>query len=274
MRDARTWAQEEFGHARLGDLRRTRRLVRLAAEVAGKPAGVVTRACRSTASREAAFRLLESDDVSADEVRRAVEAAALRRCRAERRVIVPIDGTSLTITDDGQDKGLGGVGAWDKGARGLQVMTALALRPTGAPAGICAQRMWARDARSPHGNRGALGKQSENGLWLDLLVNVHRALAAVATRAMRLTQLARATPDALASTEFSTTELQALLALRQPRGQHDLASLTLALAVRWVAELGGYTGPWNGPPGTTVIGRGLHDVLVAARAFENRDKMR
>ncbi len=99
-------------------------------------------------------------------------------------------------------------------------------------------------------------------------------LAAVATRAMRLTQLARSTPDALASTEFSPTELQALVALREPKGTHDLATLSLALAVRWVADLGGYNGPWKGPPGATVIGRGLYDVLVAARAFENRNKKR
>jgi hypothetical protein len=99
-------------------------------------------------------------------------------------------------------------------------------------------------------------------------------LAAVATRAMRLTHLARTTPDALASTEFSRVELKALVALRQPKGEHDLTSLALATAVRWVAELGGYTGPWHGPPGPTVIGRGLYDVLVAVRAFANRNKKR
>jgi hypothetical protein len=99
-------------------------------------------------------------------------------------------------------------------------------------------------------------------------------LAAVATRAMRLTHLARSTPNALAATEFSEVELQAIVALRQPKADYDLPNLTLAVVVRWVADLGGYTGPWNGPPGPTVIGRGLYDVLVAARAFENRDKKR
>jgi hypothetical protein len=99
-------------------------------------------------------------------------------------------------------------------------------------------------------------------------------LASVATRAMRLTQLARSAPEVLASTEFSDTEIEAILALRQPKGTHNPATLTLAVAVRWVADLGGYTGPWNGPPGATVIGRGLYDVLVAARAFENRGQKR
>jgi hypothetical protein len=99
-------------------------------------------------------------------------------------------------------------------------------------------------------------------------------LATVATRAMRLTQLARTTPDVPATSELTTTELEAILALREPKGVAPGTVPTLAQAVRWLAEIGGYTGPWNGPPGATVIGRGLHDALIAARAFENRDKKR
>jgi hypothetical protein len=101
-------------------------------------------------------------------------------------------------------------------------------------------------------------------------------LGAVATRAMRLTHLARQTPDVPASTELSVIELQAVVALRRPKDfdDDDIPKLTLARAVRWIADIGGYTGPWNGPPGATVIGRGLYDVLVTARAFEYRDKKR
>ncbi|MBK7777208.1 MAG: hypothetical protein IPI43_24305 [Sandaracinaceae bacterium] len=39
MDDATTWADEEFGGADLGDVRRTRRLVRVAARVAQAPGG-------------------------------------------------------------------------------------------------------------------------------------------------------------------------------------------------------------------------------------------
>jgi hypothetical protein len=99
-------------------------------------------------------------------------------------------------------------------------------------------------------------------------------LATVATRAMRLTQLARKTPNEPATTALSPIEIEALIALRMPKDFKRGELPTLAKAVRWIADLGGYIGPWNGPPGTTVIGRGLHDVLVTARAFENRDKKR
>lgn len=471
MRNSRSWAEAEFGHAELGDERRTARLVDLAAEVARRPAGTVMKACASTASKEGAFRLLENDAVHPAAVREAMTQATRLKCRREQHVIVPIDGTSLNLTDKARIKNLGGVGAWSKGAQGVQVMTAIALTSEGSTLGICEQRMWVRAARSPHGRRGAQGKTSENRFWLELLsetartfgetapqcrpwfqmdrgadclqvlelateldllmtvraahdrrvderaahlwatlqrapvlakrkVNVsarppgerkkrvkgkrikvitaprrarvatvairaatvpikckrssgreftvilnavyvrevgrrgdriewmlltthpirtrrdvlqvvhgyalrwrieefHRLwktglcrvedtqlrsrdaifkwatiLAAVATRAMRITHLARTTPDVPASTEFSPTELAALIALRQPKGIADDHVPNLALAVQWVADIGGHSGPWKGPPGAIVVGRGLYDVLVVARAFENRAKKR
>ena len=97
-------------------------------------------------------------------------------------------------------------------------------------------------------------------------------LAAVAIRAMRLSHQARLTPNAPATDELSPSELEALIILRKPKKPPDGVP-SLAEAVRWIAELGGYTGPWNGPPGATTIGRGLNDVELVARAFELRDKM-
>lgn len=98
-------------------------------------------------------------------------------------------------------------------------------------------------------------------------------LAAVATRAMRLTQLARSSPTIPASSELSPREIEALIALRDPRN-YDGHELTLEEAVRWIAEVGGYTGPWNGPPGTTTVGRGLSDVLLGAKVLERHKKKR
>lgn len=87
---------------------------------------------------------------------------------------------------------------------------------------------------------------------------------------MRLTHLARETPDVLASTEFTTYELEAIVAHRRPRGftRADIPKMTLGQAIRWIADAAGYAGPWKGPPGVTIVGRGLYDIEVIARAFE------
>jgi len=467
MGSSRQWSEAQFGDADLGDVRRTARLVELAGEVASRPAGTVMKSCASSASREGAFRLLENNSVRPDAVREAMQRAGARACRDLQQVVVPIDSTSLSLREGIRKKGIGAVGRWDRGARGIHVMSALALTSDGVPLGICGQRMWTRNARSVIGEHGARGRPSENRFWLELLLESHcdiraaapqcrpwfqmdrgadcwevltssaglgimmtvrathdrrtdndagrlwatleqarivakqkilvparppaprkkrvagkrvkyftprrnariatvivraarvpvrcrikpserevtvlvnavlvrevngptddrlewllltthpvaaRAdvlevvrnyalrwriedfhrlwkrglcrveetqlrsrdaifkwatiLAAVATRAARITRLARTTPDVPASTEFSSHELAALFALRQPKGFDQATVPTLAIAVRWIADLGGYTGPWNGLPGATVVGRGLHDVLVTARAFE------
>lgn len=473
MDQARQWAEEEFGDSQLGDVRRTRRLVLLAAELAKQPAGTVTRACASSASREGAFRWLESGAVRVEPVREALVESTVRRCTEESFVYVSVDGTSLTLTDRVGNKGFGGVGSWSMGNRGIHVMTALAIGEDGCPLGVCGQRMWVRQSRSRHANARRSGdlEERETRYWLELLSEAHarfaeaapdckpwfqldrgadcwpvlalarrsgllltvrathdrridgnvdslwsvaersaikgyleidvparparrkrqrkagrrvywmspprcarkakvavRAatvplllttdkgqsfsvgfnvvlvrevgaareglewllltthpvqtrtqalavvkgykhrwrieelhrtwkrglcrvedtqlrsreavfkwatlLAAVASRAMRLTYLAREKPDLPATEELSRIELRALIALRLPKAVALGDVPTLREAVRWLADLGGYTGPWNGPPGPTVIGRGLRHVLTAARAFENAAKLR
>ena len=97
-------------------------------------------------------------------------------------------------------------------------------------------------------------------------------LAAVAIRVERLKHLARTQPDEPATIELSALEIEALRAAKNrikkrtevlPRG-----APSIGLAVRWIAELGGYTGKSSGgPPGSTTIGRGLERLLVWADGF-------
>jgi hypothetical protein len=96
----------------------------------------------------------------------------------------------------------------------------------------------------------------------------------VASRALRLTHLARETPDAPATDEFTQWEIDAAIALLKPKDIRLGAKPTLAQAVRWIADLGGYTGKSSGgPPGQTVIGRGLEQVQAVATALKNLAEM-
>lgn len=93
---------------------------------------------------------------------------------------------------------------------------------------------------------------------------------AVAARALRLTQLARTQPEVPATTEFSQAEIDAAIVLRRKRTKFRMGDVPcLGDMVRLVADLGGYTGKSSGgPPGATVIGRGLERVIVAAEVVE------
>ncbi len=469
MHDIDAWAAAEFGHAKLGDARRTRRLVSTAAEVARRPAPTVSHALASSASREGAFRLLENRAVRHEAVGRASHGRTFERCAQEALVYIAVDGSSITLRDPNGE--LGGVGTWKEGARGVQAMTCFAVSESGVPLGVCAQDLWVRQERSKGRQKDPVEKK-ETRYWLralsatyeafqqyaprctpwfqldrgadavdvlrhaqdlqlrvtvraayrrkladggELWAKVQRApvlatrrievparparvrkkrignrrrisvpvpatparvatvairacsvqlacsdrrtkrqdvvtmnvvmvrekgrgpgkdplewvllttspvrtrkdalrvvdgyaqrwrieefhrtwkrglccveqtqlrsreaifkwaviLSAVAARAMRITYLARDKPDLPATEEFSDLELDAILALREPKNLDPNAVLSLAQVVRWIADIGGYTGPWNGPPGPTVVGRGLHDVLVTARALGNRER--
>lgn len=462
MQDTKAWAESQFGSAKLGDARRVSRLVKLAEEAASTPAGTITNVCATSASREGAFRLLENKAVRPEAIRAAIADRTRVDSVGARRVIVPIDATSLTLGDEARTRQLGAVGSWKSGSRGIHAMTALVVREDGSTIGMGTQRMWVREKKKT----GTTPETSENRFWLELLDEVHSSyremecqpwfqldrgadcaqvlalgveremlmtvrathdrrldeqtrrlwgtlqhapvratrkvevsarapgwrkkrkgekrtmirtprrkarvatvtmrsarvaiecmtpngkrilpmnavyvrekgqrqdrvewmlltthpiettrhvcdvvksyalrwrieefhrmwkrgycrvedtqlqsrsaitkwatiLAAVATRAMRLTHLARTTPDVSALTEFSATELRAIIALRQPKGIAPDHTPTLGVAVRWLAEFAGHAGPWSGHPGPTLVGRGLRHLAIAARAFEFSDK--
>ncbi len=63
MRLTTRWAQEEFGAALLGDVRRTRRVVQMAARAAASPSGKVSAVFEKSKEREGAYDFLESAQV-------------------------------------------------------------------------------------------------------------------------------------------------------------------------------------------------------------------
>lgn len=100
--------------------------------------------------------------------------------------------------------------------------------------------------------------RTTNGLkvWATLL-----AMAAV--RIQRLMKRSREEPKVPAKEEFTEVELLAMQVLKEKRPKKKV---TLGEAVRWVAELGGYTGKSSGgPPGAIVIARGLEEIRTATQ---------
>jgi hypothetical protein len=187
------WATEEFGSANLGDVRRRRRLVKVAGEVAKRPAGRITEALPEGASRTAAFRLMENEEVSEAEIALAAHRACAWRSADQPFVFVPIDGSSLNLTDDQESKGLGIVGARRVGAKGLQVMTAIAVSSQGVPLGLCGQTWWTRQERVERKNKHdrRLVKEKETQHWLTVMNQVRTLFAAEAPHTRPWLQLDR-----------------------------------------------------------------------------------
>ena len=62
--DVDEWAQQSFGECELGDARRTKRAVKLAAQVAAHPDGSTPTQTETWSDCKAAYRLFDTDDVS------------------------------------------------------------------------------------------------------------------------------------------------------------------------------------------------------------------
>lgn len=148
MRHAAKWSQQVFGGAQLGDARRAARVVRMAAQAAETPAGRVTEVFGQPAERQAAYDLLESPAVAGERLTEALARSSAHACARHERVLVVLDGTSLTVTDTRKSKGLGRVGTFSAGASGAKVINALALTEAGTPIGIADQIWWTRQARA------------------------------------------------------------------------------------------------------------------------------
>jgi len=97
-------------------------------------------------------------------------------------------------------------------------------------------------------------------------------LASVAMRILRMTYLAREKPELPADIEFEREEIDAVILLRKPAGQRRGARPTIGELVRWIADLGGYTGKSSGgPPGAIVIRRGLERIQSAVEVLKAGD---
>src|SRR5262249_34986523 len=136
MKSERAWAIESFGHADLGDERRTRRLVGMARRAARSPAGRGTEVFCQPAESQARYDCLEHEAVSADAVSEALCGATAKLSRRQDRVFVVLDGTSLSLSDRDGAKEFGSLGPGYKNGKGLKVLNALALTQEGAAVGV------------------------------------------------------------------------------------------------------------------------------------------
>lgn len=194
LQSEQEWAAEEFGLADLGDLRRAKRLVQVAKMAASLPNGKVTSVFKEPAAREGAFRLLENNEVKPAAIALAAHRACARRSLGAEYVFVPVDETSLKLTDVLEEKRFGNVGSRSRGAPGLEVMTALAVSAQGTPLGLCGQKIWARD-KPVKGTKKQQQKrttrQKETKHWVDVMRQARRVFAAEAPQTRIWFQLDR-----------------------------------------------------------------------------------
>src|SRR5215210_713239 len=163
------WAENEFGDADLGDVRRTARLVQLATVLGAQPQASLPDAADDPATLKAAYRFFDNAYVRAEAMLASHIRSTKVRMQAVPLVLAVQDTTYLDWTDHPNTKGLGPLAA--PSHQGLLAHTTLAITPERVPLGLLAQQVWARDPavrhKQDHQQRPIDAKESQK--WLTSL---------------------------------------------------------------------------------------------------------
>jgi hypothetical protein len=120
------WAQNEFGFAQLGDARRNKRLVKIAANLAAKPGGTLPQAFPDWAELKAAYRFFGQRGVSFERVLAPHLERTRQACRQPGEYLLIEDTTLLDYSNHPATEDLGRIG--DGGGRGFELHSTLAVR--------------------------------------------------------------------------------------------------------------------------------------------------
>jgi hypothetical protein len=166
------WARAEFGHAELGDDRRTDRLLMIATAFAQQPTASIPQACGPGPATQGAYRFFENDDLDPEAIRDAHQQATLGRVRQLPIVLALQDTSSLNYSTHPQTTGLGPIGTRQQNIIGLLLHSTLAVTPTGQPLGLLHTVVRARDPKGAGSARHRHRKptaEKETQKWLESL---------------------------------------------------------------------------------------------------------
>lgn len=169
---AADWAITEFGHAELGDDRRTDRLLMIATAFAQQPTAPIPQACGPGPATQGAYRFFENDDIEPEVIRDAHHQATLERLRHQSVVLALQDTSTLNYSTHPQTKGLGPIGTRRQKIIGLLLHSTLAVTPSGLPLGMLHTAVRARDPKAAGCAKQRHTKpiaQKESQKWLDSL---------------------------------------------------------------------------------------------------------
>lgn len=170
--DRTRWAQEQFETANLGDVRRTRRLMKLAEQMAGNSSGSIPQQTERLADMKAAYRLFAQEAVTHEAVCRPHWQRTRQRACASPMVFLAQDTTELDFTYHERTRGLAPVG--NGGGRGLHQQNVLAIDPVRrVPIGLMYQRHHRRKEAPQGETRTGLRQrplaQRESFWWIEAI---------------------------------------------------------------------------------------------------------
>lgn len=166
---ARDWAEEEWSSASLGDARLVQRLIELGRDRYARPQANIPQTCGSRAKTKAAYRFLDHERATLQNLIAPHIKATTRRVAKENVVLAIQDTTSLNYSTHPATENLGPIMSAPNGVVGLMLHGTLAVNAEGTPLGLLAAQCWARDPSEfgKKAKRHSLPiEQKESNKWL------------------------------------------------------------------------------------------------------------
>lgn len=181
--DASQWAEERFGRCKLGDPRRTRRVVEYAARQAVRPEGSTNAVCSGDgAAAEGAYRMIRNPLIDPQALEEGPISYVAEQCANRKTVLAIQDTTTLSISSAVAEQ-LGELGKDGSGGRGFLVHTTLAVdAETEEPMGLLDQERWQRSDERPgkETRKSRAYRDKESFKWEAALERVRGRVASMA----------------------------------------------------------------------------------------------
>jgi Domain of unknown function (DUF4338)/Transposase DNA-binding/Transposase Tn5 dimerisation domain len=168
-KQARDWAEEEFGGVQLGDERLNRRLVTIARDFYTNPQAQIPEACQSRAKTKATYRFLEHPKTPMKLLLQPHYEATIQRIAKEEIVLSVQDTTSLNYSAHPETNGVGPISSKKDGAIGLIMHDTMVFSLEGTPLGLMDVQCWAREEETfgkHHQRKQKPIEQKESYKWL------------------------------------------------------------------------------------------------------------
>src|SRR6266849_5551705 len=165
--DPKSWAERTFGRVQLHDIRRTRRAVQAATNLAENPLGSLPAQMHSWKATKALYRLLDEPDVTFAALMQPHLQQTREQATGEDVVLLVQDTTDIDLSHRHKISGVGQIG--NERGRGFFVQTVLAVRPqTREVLGCMAQEPFVRipAPEGEHRHQRRKREERETDVWM------------------------------------------------------------------------------------------------------------
>ncbi len=159
--DPKSWAERTFGRVQLHDMRRTRRAVQAASNLAENPLGSLPAQMQTWKETKALYRLLDEPDVTFAALMQPHFQQTREQALSSPVVLLVQDTTDIDLSHRHKISGVGQIG--NERGRGFFVQTVLAVRPeTQEVLGCMAQEPFVRIPAPVH----TIGTPAAGSVWV------------------------------------------------------------------------------------------------------------